>query len=123
MKKYIKQAAAKQKAPMSNTILVQQILNELGLILNRWVSLDTIDNSSCKYLINNHEIPQALPKKIVGNLLIMLESDVALTRRKAILAFARRLCATIESSILRKRTQVRENKKTISKYSYRWISA
>jgi hypothetical protein len=44
-------------------------------------------------------------------------------RRKSLLAFARRVAASTDTAIIRKRQQVRTGKKTVSKYSYKLLTA
>jgi|TARA_B110000908_G_C10152402_1_gene401979 hypothetical protein len=108
---------------MSNlSIIAKQILKELGLMDDDWVALDTID-ASCNFVLDQQEaLADVLPKRILGDL-SLLESDVPLIRRKSLLAFCRRLAGLIEAAILRRRKQVRKDKKTISLYSYKLIQA
>ena len=106
---------------MSKNSIIQQVFHALGLDSNNWTSLDTIDNG-CQYILENKELfHKTLPKRVVGDLTLR-SSEVALVRRKSLLAFARRLAQCLEATALvRKRTQVRENKQTVSKYSYKVI--
>ena len=106
---------------ISNKTIIQQVFDALGLN-GEWTSLETID-SGCHYVLENQDLlKEKLPKRIVGDL-TLLSSDVALTRRKSLLAFARRIATYLECGLIRKRTQIRVNKKTVSKYSYKLVRA
>ena len=106
---------------MSNHSVIQQVFTALGLD-GEWTSLETIDNG-CQYVLSNKKLLyEQLPKRVVGDL-SLLTSDVPLIRRKSLLAFARRLCICFEAALIRRRTQVREKKKTVSKYHYKLVIA
>ena len=106
---------------MSNKTVIQQVFDALGLNAE-WTPLTRID-SGCKFVLDNeHILKSKLPKRCIGEL-SLLRSDVALIRRKSLLAFARRLAAESEGAIIRKRVQVRIDKKTISRYSYKLLMA
>lgn len=103
--------------------IIEQMLQELGLLSKNWTKLDTID-AGVDFVLENRELLDSLPKRIVGDLRL-LSSDVALVRRKSLLSLCRRMAAALEGAIIRKRTQVRDKKlkKTISHYSYKYITA
>ena len=100
--------------------VIQQVFKELGLD-HRWTMIETLDNG-CKFLLENQELLTVLPKRVLGNLK-SLNSDVAGVRRRCLLHFLRRCAKLQDSAIIRKRKQVRVKEKTISKYSYRLITA
>ena len=99
----------------------QQVFNALGLD-NNWTSLDVIDKGCCFILTNQDLLREKLNKRVVGDLKL-LQSDVPMVRRKSLLAFARRVASSLDAAIIRKRKQVRVKNKTISKYSYKLITA
>jgi hypothetical protein len=106
---------------MSYESIIEQVFTALGLN-SEWTPLDVIDQG-CHYILANKTLlTESLPKRVVGDL-TLLQSDVPLLRRKSLLAFARRLAGLIDTAILRRRKQVREKKKTVSKYSYRLVRA
>mgnify|MGYP006114230087 FL=1 len=97
---------------------IDKIFNALGLESCVWQSLETIDNG-CSYVLENRElIEKSLPKRCVGDMWPFLHSDLPIVRRKSLLSFARRLAAECTFAIVRRRTQIREDNKTISRYSY-----
>ena len=106
---------------MSNEAIILQVFDALGLNKD-WQSLDVIDRG-CTFILENQErLEEKLPKRCIGDL-SLLKSNVALIRRKSLMAFARRCSSELNFAIIRKRTQVREHKKTISKYSYKLLTA
>ena len=105
----------------NSDILIEALLLQLGLRCDRWVDLEVIDNQT-KWILENIEMLDSLPKKVKGNL-INLTSNDTLKRRKCICALCRRLAGYIEAAIIRKRKQVYINKKTESRYSYLLIKA
>jgi len=106
---------------MSTQSTIEQILAELGLWDKTWVELDRIDKG-CAFILANKEMLAGLPARVRGNL-AFLKSDIDLYRRKAVCSLARRLAKEIDSAIIRKRTQIRVNKKTVSLYHYKLIHA
>ena len=105
----------------SNESVIQQVFHALGLNKD-WIDLETIDKG-CTFVLENEDLLLSkLPRRIVGDL-SLLASDVPFTRRRSLLCFARRLAQCLDAAIIRKRKQIRVGKKTISKYSYRLITA
>ena len=104
---------------MSSQTIIEQILSELGLWNETWTELDRID-AGIEFILQNKELLDSLPARVRGDLKF-LESDIDLYRRKTICSLARRLAKEIEAAIIRKRTQIRVNKKTVSKYHYKLI--
>ena len=97
---------------------IDKVFNALGLAPDVWQSLETIDNG-CSYVLENRvTIERSLPKRCVGDMWRFLHSDLPIVRRKSLLSFARRLAAECTFAIVRRRTQIREDNKTISRYSY-----
>ena len=105
---------------MSTQPIIEQILQQLGLWEEAWVELDRID-SGIEFILANKSLLESLPARVRGDL-SFLESDKDLYRRKAVCSLARRLAKEIESAIIRKRTQIRRNKKTVSIYHYKRIT-
>tara|TARA_B110001450_G_C17516678_1_gene438772 strand:+ start:121 stop:549 length:429 start_codon:yes stop_codon:yes gene_type:complete len=98
----------------------EQILEKIGLSTETWTDLDKLDVDGCAFVLSNKELIGSLPLRVIGNL-TFLSSDNPLYRRKAICAFARRLARELSGAVVRQRTQIRVNKKTISKYKYKLI--
>ena len=97
---------------------IDKVFNALGLAPDVWQSLETIDNG-CSYVLENRAtIERSLPKRCIGDMWRFLESNQSIVRRKSLLAFARRLAADCTFALVRKRKQIREDNKTVSKYSY-----
>ena len=97
------------------------VFNALGLNKD-WTSLEKID-AKCAFVLENKSLLQrTLTKRVLGNL-TLLKSDVDVIRRKSLLAFCRRLCASLNGALLRKRHQKRVGKKTVSTYHYKIITA
>ena len=105
---------------MSTQATVQQMLEQLELWDGKWQELDSIDNK-CILMIENLDVLATLPKRVVGNL-SKLSSKTRLKRVKTILSLARRMAREVEGAIVRRRFQKRLNNKTISCYSYRFIT-
>ena len=104
---------------MSLQTIIEQILAELGLLGGKWTALEEID-AGVNFCLANKDMLESLPARVRGDL-SFLSSDIDLYRRKSVCSLARRLAKEIESAIIRKRTQIRVNKKTISKYHYKLI--
>ena len=104
---------------VSNQQVIEQVLQELGLNLNSWTDLETID-AGCAFVIANMDSISNLPIKIRGNLSNLNSKDTK-KRRQCICGFSRRLAKSIEKAILTKRNQVYINKKTESRYIYKLI--
>ena len=101
---------------------IDKVFNALGLTPGVWQSLAIIDNG-CSFVLENREtIEKSLPKRCVGDMWRFLHSDQAIVRRKSLLSFARRLAAERTFAIVRRRQQIREDNKTISRYSYMLIT-
>ena len=100
---------------------IQALLLQMGLRLDKWVSLDVLDEKT-EWILDNMTLFDDLPKKIKGDL-TNLRSENVLKRRKTICALCRRLARYIEAAVLRKRRQIYINKKTESRYSYRLIKS
>jgi hypothetical protein len=99
----------------------QQLFNALSLS-HDWTELDVIDKG-CAFIVANEQLlHETLKKRVVGDL-HLLQSEVPMVRRKSLLAFARRVAASTDTAIIRKRQQVRTGKKTVSKYSYKLLTA
>ena len=105
---------------MSSQPIIEEILSELGLSTEEWTALDRLD-SGVAFILENKDMLESLPARVRGDT-SFLSSDIDLYRRKAICALARRLAKEIESAIIRKRTQIRVNKKTVSKYHYKMVN-
>ena len=105
---------------MSKRIVIQQVFKELGLN-QRWTTIERLD-IGCKFVLENQELLNVLPKRIIGNLKL-LNSDIPGVRRRCLLHFLRRCAKCLDSAVIRKRKQVRVKEKTISKYSYKLITA
>ena len=105
---------------MSTQPIIEQMLQQLGLWEEAWVELDRID-SGIEFILANKSLLESLPARVRGDL-SFLSSDIDLYRRKAVCSLARRLAKEIESAIIRKRTQIRRNKKTVSIYHYKRIT-
>lgn len=105
---------------MTSTI-AHQLFDALGLTKD-WTSLDVIDKGCSFILANEPLLHEKLNKRIVGDL-SLLRSETPMVRRKSLLAFARRVAASQQAAIIRKRKQIRTGKKTVSQYSYRLITA
>ena len=106
---------------MISNLAIEDILTQIGLRLDKWVSLDVLDEKT-DWILENMALFDNLPKKIRGNL-SNLSSQDTLKRRKTICALCRRLARYIEAAVLRKRKQVYINQKTESRYSYRLIKS
>ena len=106
---------------LQNMSIAQQLFNALSLT-ETWTSLDVIDGGCSFILANESLLRENLNKRIVGDL-SLLRSDVPMIRRKSLLAFARRVAASEQAAIIRKRKQIRTGKKTVSRYSYKLITA
>jgi len=106
---------------MSSQTIIEQILEQLGLSTEEWTDLDRVD-AGCAFILANQELLASLPKRVRGDI-SFLKSPIDLYRRKAVCSLARRLAKEIEAAIIRKRTQIRVNKKTVSKYHYKLIHA
>ena len=104
---------------VSNQQVIEQVLQELGLNLNSWTDLETID-AGCAFVLANMESISKLPIKIRGNL-TNLSSENTKKRRQCICGFSRRLARGIERAILTKRKQIYINKRTESRYIYKLI--
>ena len=103
----------------SNKEVIEEVLHALGLNLNRWTNLETID-AGIAFVIANINLLDNLPKKIRGDL-SNLSSEDTLKRRKCVCALSRRLARGIEKAILTKRKQIYVNKRTESRYIYKLI--
>lgn len=99
----------------------QQLFTALSLSRD-WTELDVIDKGCAFILANEELLREKLKKRVVGDLRL-LKSEVPLIRRKSLLAFCRRLAASIDAAIICKRRQVRVQKKTVSRYSYKLLTA
>ena len=100
-------------------VVTDKVFVALGLEDCQWQSLETIDNGCSFVLENKALLEKVLPKRCIGgDMWRFLESDQSIVRRKSLLAFARRLAAQCTFAVVRKRKQIREDNKTISKYSY-----
>ena len=106
---------------LQNMSIAQQLFNALSLT-ETWTSLDVIDGGCSFILANESLLRENLNKRIVGDL-SLLRSSVPMIRRKSLLAFARRVAASEQAAIIRKRKQIRTGKKTVSRYSYKLITA
>ena len=107
---------------MPNRRLITEVFNALGLS-SEFQPIDVID-AGCDYVIENqNSLIAALPKRCFGNW-SLLRSNSDLVRRKALLAFARRLCIELEYAIVRRRKQVRDKSRkcTVSNYSYKLLT-
>jgi hypothetical protein len=104
-----------------STPIAHQLFDALGLTKD-WTSLDVIDKGCSFILANELLLREKLNKRIVGDL-TLLQSEKPMVRRKSLLAFARRVAASEQAAIIRKRKQIRTGKKTVSKYSYKLITA
>ena len=106
---------------MSVQPVFEEMLQQLGLLKGEWCELAAID-AKCATILENKGMLEALPKRVRGKNIEMLTSKVALTRRKTLLGLARRLAREMEGAIIRRRFQKRINSKTVSIYSYRYIT-
>ena len=107
---------------MPNRHLITEVFKALSLS-SEFQSIDVID-AGCAYVIQNQNcLIAALPKRCCGDW-SLLRSNSDLVRRKALLAFARRLCIELEYAIVRRRRQVRDKAKkcTVSHYSYKLLT-
>ena len=103
------------------TDVIHKVFSQLGLNKD-WTDLDTIDNG-CKFVLDNQDLlNETLPRRVVGDL-SLLASEIPAVRRRSLLCFARRLATCLNAAIIRKRKQIRIGKKTVSKYSYKLITA
>ncbi len=105
---------------MSTNPVIVQMLKQFGLLTGEWQELEQLD-AQCHFVLENKEVLDTLPRRVVGDL-TFLSSDVALVRRKTLLSFVRRLCRETEGALVRRRHQKRINRKTVSFYSYRYIT-
>ena len=103
----------------SNKQVIEDVLYALGLNLNSWTDLETID-AGIDFVLANMESISKLPIKIRGNL-TNLSSENTKKRRQCICGFTRRLAKGIEKAILTKRKQIYINKRTESRYIYKLI--
>jgi len=106
---------------MSVQAVIEEMLQQLGLLNGDWQELAAID-AKCATILENKDMLEALPKRVRGKNIEMLTSEVALTRRKTLLGLARRLAREMEGAIIRRRFQKRINSKTVSLYSYKYIT-
>ena len=106
---------------MTSQPIIEQILEQLGLSTEQWTELDRVD-AGCAFILANQDMLASLPKRVRGDI-SFLKSDIDMYRRKAVCSLARRLAKEIDSAIIGKRTQIRVNKKTVSKYHYKLIHA
>jgi hypothetical protein len=106
---------------MSTNPVIEQLLQEIGLLGGDWQELEFIDASSA-FLVENIGLLTALPKRVRGNL-NLLSSDVALIRRKSLMSLCRRLANELEGAIIRRRKQRWKDGKNLSMYSYKLIKA
>lgn len=104
---------------MSTQPVIEQLLQQVGLLNGEWQSLEIID-AGCAFFLDNIELFTTLPKRVCGNL-NLLSSDVALIRRKSLMSLCRRLAQELEGAIIRRRKQVWKNGKNLSMYSYKLI--
>jgi len=107
---------------MPNRRLITEVFNALGLS-SEFQPIDVVD-AGCAYVIENqNSLIAALPKRCFGNW-SLLRSNSDLVRRKALLAFARRLAIELEYAIVRRRRQVRDKSRkcTVSHYSYKLLT-
>jgi hypothetical protein len=104
---------------VSNKQVIEEVLYALGLNLNSWTDLETID-AGIDFVLANMESISILPIKIRGNL-TNLSSENTKKRRQCICGFRRRLARGIERAILTKRKQIYINKRTESRYIYKLI--
>ena len=106
---------------MSTNPVIEQLLQEIGLLSGEWQELEIIDASSA-FLVENIDLLTALPKRVRGNL-NLLSSDVALIRRKSLMSLCRRLANELEGAIIRRRKQRWKDGKNLSMYSYKLIKS
>ena len=106
---------------MSTQPVIEQLLQQLGLLSGEWTRLEIID-ASCTFLVENIDLLTTLPKRVRGNL-NLLGSDVALIRRKSLMSLCRRLAQELQGAIIRRRKQVWKDGKNRSMYSYKLIKA
>ena len=107
---------------MPNRRLITEVFKALGLS-SQFQSIDVIDQGVSWVIQNQDSLIASLPKRCCGNW-SLLRSNSDLVRRKALLAFARRLCIELEYAIVRRRKQVRDKAKkcTVSLYSYKLLT-
>ena len=110
------------KKQMPNRRLITEVFKALGLS-SQFQSIDVIDQGVAWVIQNQDSLIASLPKRCCGNW-SLLRSNSDLVRRKALLAFARRLCIELEYAIVRRRKQVRDKAKkcTVSLYSYKLLT-
>lgn len=106
---------------LSTQHVIEQLLQQIGLLSGEWQELEIID-ASCAFLVENIDLLAALPKRVCGNL-NLLSSDVALIRRKSLLSLCRRLAREMDGAIIRRRRQRWKDGKNRSMYSYKVIKA
>ena len=104
---------------LSNKKVIEELLRALGLKLDSWTDLETID-AGCAFVLANMESISNLPKKVRGNLSNLNSKDTK-KRRQCICGFSRRLAKGIEKAILTKRKQIYIDKRTESRYIYKLI--
>ena len=107
---------------MPNRHLIINVFKALGLS-SQFQSINVIDQGVDYVIENQDTLVAALPKRCCGDW-SLLRSNSDLVRRKALLAFARRLCIELEYAIVRRRRQVRDKAKkcTVSHYSYKLLT-
>jgi hypothetical protein len=107
---------------MPNRHLILNVFKALRLT-SEFQSIDVIDQGVAYVIENQNSLIAALPKRCCGDW-SLLRSNSDLVRRKALLAFARRLAIELEYAIVRRRRQVRDKtrKCTVSHYSYRLLT-
>jgi hypothetical protein len=101
--------------------VIEEMLQQLGLLNGDWQELGAID-AKCATILEHRDMLEALPKRVRGKNIEMLTSEVALTRRKTLLGLARRLARELQGAIIRRRFQKRMMGKTVSIYSYKYIT-
>ena len=115
--------AANTNADMPNEQIISDVFTALGLS-SEFQTLDVIDKGAAWVIKNKEVLEKSLPKRCCLDNWHLLDSTSALVRRKALLAFARRLAIELEYAIVRRRKQTRDkkSKKTISFYSYKLLT-
>ena len=101
--------------------VIEQLLQQVGLLSGEWQDLEIID-ASCAFLVENIDLLAALPKRVHGNL-NLLSSDIIVVRRKSLLSLCRRLAREMDGAIIRRRRQRWKDGKNRSMYSYKLIKA
>ena len=107
---------------MPNRHLILNVFKALGLS-SEFQTIDIVD-AGCAYVIENQDcLVASLPNRCCGDW-SLLRSNSDLVRRKALLAFARRLAIELEYAIVRRRRQVRDKSRkcTVSHYSYKLLT-